>query len=185
MNRVGKVACVAAAFTAFHIAASARAQEPHASPSWDALTRCADMTDPKKELECYRAEMRQAGYRRNSERDAAEHRKSFGLELPSIKLGGQAKPATGGEAKAAGPAREAPDQDQNRVVITISAIAYTRPLNQIMIVTTDGAVWLQDDTVPVNFSPKAGDKVKISKTAFGGYFCDFGHSNAVRCVRKN
>ena len=183
MNRAGTAACVAAAIAAFHVAAPARAQELHASPSWDALTRCADMTDPKQELECYRAEMRQAGYRRNPERDAAEHRKSFGLELPSIRLGRQDKKANGGEDQAAGGAPEG--LDQNQAVVTISAIAYTKPLNQIMMVTTDGAVWLQDDTVRVNFSPKPGDMVKISRTAFGGYFCDFGRSNAVRCVRKN
>ncbi len=188
MNRLATAALAAAALVG---ATPVWAQEQPTSPPWSVLARCADMTDANKELECYRAAMREAGYRRNPERDAAEHRKSFGLELPSIRLGKQTKGSSArGNAQVAqapgqspGPASEA--QDPNRVVVTISAIAYTRPLNQIMIVTTDGAVWLQDDTISVNFQPKPGDTVKISRTAFGGYFCDFGRSNAVRCIRKN
>ena len=182
MNRLQTIALSLASLGAMQLAAPAQAQPaPAAPPSWDTLVRCADMTDSAKELECYRAAMRASGYRRNVERDAAEQRKTFGL-VPPLFAKKPAQPK--GEAEAArGAAPQAVDQD--RTEVTIAEVAYMRPLNQLLIVTTDGAVWVQDDTESVNFEPKRGATMEIRKTAFGGYFCRFDRTNAVRCKRQN
>lgn len=186
MNRLQTTALAFAALGALQVAAAApaRAQSaPHDPPSWETLSRCADMIDSAKELECYRAAMKAAGYRRNAERDAAEQRKGFGLSLPKF----AAKPEKG-NAQAAAPgaaAPEGPNADHDKVEVTIAEVAFMRPLNQLLIVTTEGAVWAQTDTEPVNFEPKRGQTMEIRRTAFGGYFCKFDRSNAVRCERRN
>jgi hypothetical protein len=185
MNRLQTIAVAVAALGAMQAATPVSAQPaPNAPPSWDALVHCADMTDSAKELECYRTAMRAAGYRRNPEREAAEQRKGFGLSLPKF---GPSKPEKGAAVAAAPgtPTAEPPKADANVITVTVAEVAYMRPLNQLLIVTTDGAVWAQNDTEPVNFEPKRGQTVTIRRTPFGGYFCDFGRSNAVRCERRN
>jgi hypothetical protein len=200
MNRFVTAAFAAAALAALQTTSPVQAQEQpapqaHIPPSWDTLAHCADMTDKDRELECYRAAMRDAGYRRNPKVAAAERRKTFGLNLsPFGPSGGKGTAKADGPALAqagrdpAAPAAAAatpPVEDQSRITVTISDVAYTQPLNQLLIVTSDGAVWLQDDSIPLNFTPKRGQTVEIRKTMFGGYFCKFDRTNSMRCVRRN
>jgi hypothetical protein len=175
---------------ALGLIAPALAQDQPSPPSWDTLVRCANMTDSDKELECYRAAMKAAGYRRNPEVVEAQKKKTFGLNLPGAGGGKPEKtPKVHENAKAAPPAgapsagQEAENAD--RIVVEIVEVAYTRPLNQLLIVTKDGGVWKQIDTIPLNFTPRAGQSMEVRKTAFGGYFCRFDRTNAVRCERRN
>jgi hypothetical protein len=180
-----KAVTIALAAALLAAAPAAQAQEqapPKTPPSWDTLAHCADMPDSAKELECYRAAMRAAGYVRAPERVAAERHKTFGIELGGgHKHGEKAKPSEMAKAEPSGPGGE----DASHINVKIVEIAYTRPLNQLLIVTDDGGVWEQTDTIPLTFTPHAGDPIEIRKTAFGGYFCKFDRTNAVRCERKN
>jgi hypothetical protein len=196
MNRFTTAAFAASALCALQISTPVQAQDqppsgPNSPPSWEALVHCADMTDAKKELDCYRAAMRDAGYRRNPQVSAAERRKTFGLDLPPTKVArhedkAHAPAQAQGSGKPSGlAAADNKAEDASRLTFTISEVAYTQPLNQLLIVTSDGAVWVQDDTIPLNFTPKRGATVEINKTVFGGYFCKFDRSNAMRCIRRN
>jgi hypothetical protein len=175
-----------AALAALLIApAGAQAQDQPAQPtppSWDTLVHCADMPDAAKELDCYRAAMKASGYKRNQQVVQAERHKAFGLELPTGKHEKAPKPERGA-AVAAG--QQPGGESEDRINVKIVEVAYTRPLNQLLIVTSDGGVWEQTDTNPLTFTPHAGDSMEINKTRFGGYFCKFDRSNSVRCVRKN
>jgi hypothetical protein len=187
MTRAARYALAAGVCATLGIAHAAHAQEPPKSPpSWETLAHCADMPDSAKELECYRAAMRAAGYVRSPDRVAAERHKTFGIELPGgHKQGEKAKPSESAQAQPTGPAAGPNGEDASHIKVRIVEIAYTRPLNQLLIVTDDGGVWEQTDTIPLTFTPKAGDPIEIRKTAFGGYFCKFDRTNAVRCERKN
>ena len=183
MNRLVTTVIAAALAGGLQIATAASAQDK-TPPSWEALSRCADMTDPAKELDCYRAAMRDAGYVRNPQVAAAERHKTFGLTLPTLhKSPEKAKPAETAQAPGAAPSVEG--ENESRISVKIVEVAYTRPLNQLLIVTSDGGVWEQTDTIPLTFTPRAGDSLEIRKTRFGGYFCKFDRTNAVRCERKN
>ena len=182
MNRLVTTVIAAAVAGALQFPITARAQDK-APPSWDTLAKCADMTDAAKELDCYRAAMRAAGYVRNPQVAAAERHKTFGVELPSLHKRAE-KPSRGEKAEAgAAPAAEAEDADH--ITVKIVEVAYTRPLNQLLMVMSDGGVWVQTDTISLTFEPKPGQSLEIRKTRFGGYFCKFDRSNAVRCERRN
>jgi hypothetical protein len=176
------MAIAALATGALQIAAPALAQEQNTPPSWDTLARCAQMTDDAQELACYRAAMKAAGFKRNPEVAAQEQRKSFGKAPPEFpKTAEKPKHAE----KAQPPAREEEELPADRITTTIVEVAYTQPLNKLLLVTADGAVWVQTDTVPLTFTPRAGQSIEIRKTRFGGYFCKFDRTNAVRCERRN
>ena len=182
MNRTVTIAAAAAVATfglTVGMAPSALAQDQPQPPSWETLTHCADQPDAAKELECYRAAMKAAGYVRSPARVAAERHKTFGIELPGTHKAEKPKPSETAQAAPSGA------EDQDHISVKIVEVAYTKPLNQLLIVTDDGGVWEQTDTIPLTFTPKAGQSIEIRKTTFGGYFCKFDRTNSVRCVRKN
>jgi len=180
MNRLMTTVIAAAAAGALQIPVAAYAQDK-APPSWETLSKCANMPDSDKELECYRAAMRAAGFVRNPQVEAAERHKTFGVQLPSLKGHKENKRAEKAEAQpgAAG------GEDEDHISVKLVEVAYTRPLNQLLMVMSDGGVWVQTDTVSLTFDPKPGQSIEIRKTRFGGFFCKFDRTNAVRCERKN
>ena len=183
MNRVMLTVIATALTGALTIPARAQVKTP---PSWETLVRCADMTDVNKQVECYNAAMREAGYVRSPQVAAAERHKTFGLTLPNLHKAKPPETAVAQQSGAPGAAPSpAPAEDENRITVHIVEVAYTQPLNKLMIVTSDGGVWEQVDTIPLTFTPKAGQAIEIRKTRFGGFFCQFDRTNAVRCVRKN
>ena len=185
MNRLMLTVMASALATALPMATPARSQVK-TPPSWDALTQCADMTDATKGWDCFQDAMKAAGYARNPQVALAERHKTFGLALPSLpRHEKRAKPPKTAETREASVASPATAEDENRITVQIVEVAYTQPLKQLLIVTSDGGVWEQVDTIPLTFTPRAGQSIEITKTRFGGYFCKFDRTNAVRCVRKN
>ncbi len=182
MNRLALTVFTTALAGALPMTTPARAQDT-TSPFWHSLVRCADMTDPDKKLDCFNDAMQAAGYVRNPQVATAERHKTFGLELPGLHKRAEKPAAKAAPHQAGAPA--AAGEDKDSITVQIVEVAYTQPLNKLMIVTSDGGVWEQDDTIALTFTPRAGQSIEIRKTRFGGYFCQFDRTNAVRCVRKN
>ena len=156
-------------------------------PSWDALIPCAQKADPAEGFRCYQAAMRAAGYTANPEIAAAERRRRFGLSLPLI---GSHKSAAKAPAEATGatpgalPA-QAEEEPEDRVTVKLEQVALIPPLNRLLLVTTDGAVWLQTDSEPVSPTPKPGEPMTVVRGKIGGYFCQFDRVTKVRCTRSH
>jgi hypothetical protein len=198
---------IAGAALALGVCASTLAEDtppPRTPPSWDTLARCGEMTADVARLACFDAAMKAAGFKRNTEAAAAEHRKRFGLPLPQVGApkrhdkeegakvaaetapAGQAGPATtppsprrAAKASAAAPAAE----DEDRITVEISRVATTQPEGQLLLFTSDGAIWVQTDRETVR-TPSKGQSVTIRHTKFGGYFCDLPKSRSIRCQRE-
>jgi hypothetical protein len=175
-------------------AGGAAAQEAKTPPSWDTLVHCAEMTDSAKELACYRAAMKEAGYA-PSPKAVAEKRRTFGIALPSLaakKPSEPAKPkavaqAGQGASTSAAPAAPAPAEesgaDENQITVELAEVAFVPPDNRLLLVTKDGAVWEQQDHEPVAPRPKPGGTIQIERNRFGGFFCRFDKFTKVRCTQ--
>ncbi len=196
--RAGLIGAAAlAAVVSLGAPGSARAQVATAQPSgpppsWEALIHCAESGDPDAELLCYRAALRAAGYARNPQAAAAERRKHFGLAIPSINLlkhGKKEQPAPTSQAAAPGaapaPAEAESEADQTEVTVELEELALIPPAGKLLLITTDGGIWEQIDNERVVPQPKKGQSFKIRRTRFGGFFCQFDRTTAVRCVRKH
>ena len=56
---------------------------------------------------------------------------------------------------------------------------------RLFVTTTDGAVWLQSETVDMPLRPVAGDHMTIRKGSLGGYRCTIVSTKLTyRCVRN-
>jgi hypothetical protein len=56
---------------------------------------------------------------------------------------------------------------------------------KIFVTTTDGAVWLQNETVDMPQPPVAGDRMSIRRGSLGGYRCSVASTHLTyRCVRN-
>ncbi len=159
-------------------------------PGWGALMRCAAMSDGDAELSCYRAAMKDAGFVAGPSVAAAEHRRRFGLAMPSLNLLKHAPKERAAAAAKAGRSAQVGDQavaevDEDLLTVEIDEVSLIPPWNKLLLVTTDGAVWVQLDTESVNPRPKKGQTIQIRRTRFGGYFCKFDRVTAVRCNRTH
>ena len=173
------------------IAAPAAAQSVPAGPppAWDALIPCAQKADPAEGFRCYQAAMRAAGYSPNPEIAATERRRRFGLpslplisHKPSSKTKTESAQAQSGLRAAAAPEEE-PQED--RVTVTLEQVALIPPLNRLLLVTTEGAIWQQTDSETVSPTPKPGSSMTIVHGKISGFFCQFDRVTKVRCVRTH
>jgi hypothetical protein len=56
---------------------------------------------------------------------------------------------------------------------------------RLFVTTTDGAVWLQIETVEMPLPPVAGDRMSIRKGSLGGYRCTVASTHLTyRCARN-
>jgi hypothetical protein len=150
-------------------------------PSWESLIPCAQKSDPAEGFRCFQQALRAAGYAPNPVAVAADKRRSFGLQLPKVHLGRRedAKPAAAPRAPAAAPEPERADE----VAVTLEQVALTPPLNRLLLVTTEGAVWQQTDNDTVAPLPRPGQTMTVIKGSIDGFFCRFDKRTKVRCRR--
>ncbi len=168
------------AVTASLAVAATAVSAQNAAPAWDTLVRCAQTPDEAARLACYDAAMRAAGYAPNPTAVAENHRKTFGLTAPKVNVFKHRKQEEG--ARSAGGAPP-PEENADRIDVVIDQIAITQPSNRIVVFTTDGAIWQQTDTTPINSYPKEGDSMIVHKGPLGGYLCDVNKYQSVRCKR--
>ncbi len=167
--------------------------QPHASPAWDTLVHCADLPNDDDQLACFRSAMRASGYAPKPETVAAvttERHRRFGLALPKIALpkkhqagGGAAVVAEGAGAGPAAAQPAAPQEDESHVVVTLDQVVIVPPLNKLLFITTEGAVWAQIDQEVISPEPHKGQKMEIRRGKISGFFCAFDKRNAARCER--
>jgi hypothetical protein len=56
---------------------------------------------------------------------------------------------------------------------------------RLFVTTTDGAVWLQTETVDMPQPPVPGDRMTIRKGSMGGYRCSVASTHLTyRCARN-
>lgn len=201
-----EVLAIAGGALVLALAGAAAAQTPTPSgppPSWESLIPCAQKSDPVEGFKCYQAAMKAAGFAPNAAVVAADKRRSFGLQLPSFHA---RKPAETKVAQAAAtapaapaaapapvsapaPARPAPPppakEPEDQVTVTLDAVAVTPPLNRLLLVTTEGAVWQQTDDDTVAPLPRPGQTMTVIKGSIDGFFCRFDKRTKVRCKRTH
>ena len=165
--------------------AAAEAVPPGPPPSWDALIPCAQKGDPAEGFRCYQAAMRAAGYAPNPEIAATERRRKFGL--PALSLGSHKADSRARRdlVQAQAPATAPEEEAQDRVTVKLDQVALIPPLNRLLMVTTDGAVWQQTDNETVSPTPRPGASMTIVHGRINGYFCQFDRLNKVRCTRTH
>jgi hypothetical protein len=173
------VAALAVTVGVTAVATSASAQK--APPNWDTLVKCAQTPDEAARLACYDSAMRAAGYAPNPAAVAEEHRKAFGLTVPNVNVFKHKKREEG--AQAAGANAPPPEENTNRIELTVDQVAVTQPVGKIVVFTTEGQIWQQTDTTQVNTLPREGDSFEVHKEALGGYFCDVNKYQSIRCKR--
>jgi hypothetical protein len=158
-------------------------------PSWEALVHCIQLPDDDAQLACFRAAMRAAGYAPKPEEVAAQQRRRFGLSMPKLNILRHAAREKGaeeagqGEAVAAAATAES-SIDPDQVTAELDDVGAILPGGQLLLFTTDGALWQQTDTQHVTPQPKKGQKIVIKKGSLGGYFCQFDKWTRVPCVRR-
>ncbi len=87
--------------------------------------------------------------------------------------------------QAQAPPAAAEEESQDRVTVKLDQVALIPPLNRLLMVTTEGAVWLQTDSETVSPTPKPGASMTIIHGKINGYFCQFDRLNKVRCRRSH
>ncbi len=133
---------------------------------------------------CYQAAVRAAGYAPNAEIVAQDRRRKFGL--PAISLGSHKPKEPKAETAQAGPRAAAPEEAaEDRIAVKIEQVALIPPLNRLLIVTTDGAIWQQTDSETVSPTPRPGSSMTVVRGKISGYFCQFDRLNKVRCIRTH
>jgi hypothetical protein len=154
-------------------------------PSWDSLIPCAQKADPVEGFKCYQAALRAAGYTPNPGIVAADKRRRFGLPLPSIGHKPPVKPESQVASAKSGEAARAEEEPENSVAVVLDQVALIPPLNRLLLVTKDGAIWQQTDSEVVAPLPRPGQSMTVIKGPISGYFCQFDKRNKVRCVRTH
>jgi hypothetical protein len=111
--------------------------------------------------------------------DAKETKKrefGLGLHIPSVSA---IKPHKEDIAK-----QQKRDREEIRNQELVLADVQNTPHGQLLMTSTEGAVWEQTDTDAVNGDgPVPGDTVKVSKGMLGGYMCQVSRWQSVRCQR--
>lgn len=184
----------AGALAAAALAGPATAQSATPSgppPSWDSLIPCAQKADPVEGFRCYQAAVRAAGYAPNPEIAAAERRRTFGLTLPFVGHKAAANPeghaakTSPGSPAASAAAPPAPQEDTDRVTVVLDQVALIPPLNRLLLITKEGAVWQQTDSETVAPAPKPGQTMTVVHGSISGFFCQFDKRTKVRCTRTH
>ncbi len=78
-----------------------------------------------------------------------------------------------------------PEEPEDRVTVKLEQVALIPPLNHLLLITAEGAVWQQTDNETVSPLPKPGDPMTIIHGQISGYFCQFDRVTRVRCIRTH
>jgi hypothetical protein len=82
------------------------------------------------------------------------------------------------------PAAVTPPAQPDRLEVELAAVK--KAVNgSLLVTTTDGAVWLQTESVDMPLPPVAGDRMSIRKGSMGGYRCSVISTRLTyRCMRS-
>jgi hypothetical protein len=100
----------------------------------------------------------------------------LGLHLPSVSA---VKPRKDDVAH-----QEKREREEIKAQTLVLADVQNTPHGQLLLTSTEGAVWEQTDNDAVTGEgPVPGDTVKVSKGMLGGYMCQVSRWQTVRCQR--
>ena len=100
----------------------------------------------------------------------------LGLHIPSVAA---VKPRKDDVAR-----QEKREREEIKAQFLTLADVQNTPHGQLLLTSTEGAVWEQTDTDAVTGEgPVPGDTVKVSKGMLGGYMCQVSRWQTVRCQR--
>jgi hypothetical protein len=140
------------------------------------LTACRATTDDAQRLACYdkAAGALSAAQEKGEvvvvdrQQLQAVRRQAFGLHLPTLDLLPHAR-------------AEAP---LDRVSLTLRSAGRSADGKWVM-VTDEGAQWLQTDSEDVLNPPHAGSQLAVRSGVLGSFFCKVDGQSAFRCRRQN
>ncbi|MEJ1965005.1 MAG: hypothetical protein WDO56_27080 [Gammaproteobacteria bacterium] len=182
-----------------------------AEQGWSSIARCAQADSERARHTCLDRVLRDAGLL-TPEMHAQQQRRAFGLDdkpanAPPPAPEAAAKTARTATAAAAGVAESptpaalptgsatrktvapslataAPPAQPDRLEVELASVARA-PDGKLFVTTTDGAVWLQNESVDMPQVPVAGDRMTIRKGSMGGYRCSVVSTHLTyRCVRN-
>lgn len=184
----------------------------NAEQGWASITRCAQEDSERARHTCLDRVLRDAGLLTN-EMHAQQQRKAFGLDEKAVRTPPAPKPAptppvaaATSTVPAATPSAPTPRAAATPSAATAPAATTTPPAavagqpdvleaelakvdkaanGRIVVTTTDGAVWLQAESVDMPQLPMKGDRMTIRKGSMGGYRCSVTSTHLTyRCVRS-
>jgi len=166
----GAAALLGAALALAPVAASADAPQPGTAAFCRAIT---DFTERGK---CWDSldKSNQQAVETNKETKKREF--GLGLHLPSAAA---IKPRKDDVAE-----QEKRERDDIRSQVLTLADVQNTPHGQLLMTSSEGAVWEQTDgDAVVGEGPVPGDTVQVSKGMLGGYMCKVSRWQSVRCQR--
>jgi predicted transglutaminase-like cysteine proteinase len=182
----------------------------NAEQGWSAITHCAQEESERARHTCLDRVLRDAGLLTNEMR-ARQQRKAFGLEEKAARTPPTPPPAAATSPVAATPpvaaakppattaapatapapatpatppATAAPPAQPDRLEVELTKVE--KAVNgRLLVTTSDGAVWLQAESVDMPQPPVAGDRMTIRKGSLNGYRCSVASTHLTyRCVRS-
>jgi hypothetical protein len=180
----------------------------NAEQGWASIARCAKEDSERARHTCMDGVLREAGLLTNEMR-ATQERRAFGLEekpvrtpprqpapAPTPQVAAAApptstasRPAAAGSpppiaARASTDAPPALPAQPDRLEVELTKVDKAVS-GRLVVTTTDGAVWLQTESVEMPQPPVAGDHMSIRKGSLGGYRCSVASTHLTyRCARN-
>ena len=161
-------------------AGAATAQPAADSPLAQSMAACGRIVNIQQRVACYDALNESANPAATKEPLDAK-RRDFGFSLPRV--GNPfAAPKAAKQARAAAKQPTArQDEGVNHILARLDHSS-RGPTGQLILTTTEGAVWLLDDDSSA-LQPKQGTEFLIRRGAMGALFCDLDNWRAIRCKR--
>jgi hypothetical protein len=141
---------------------------------WNAISACASKADDRSRHACVDEVLREAGLL-TVERQEKERRGRFGLDAQQVAPKAAAAPQA--------PVAPVVEQSDEHVEVQIATVT-SAPDANLIVTTTDGAVWRQTESRAIRPVAAAGDTMVIRKASLGSFLCRVGNSVAYRCSRS-
>jgi hypothetical protein len=138
------------------------------------MAECGRIAAVQQRVACYDA-LNRAANPASVEARREEKRRNFGITVPKL-ANPFAAPAAVKQARAA-----RKDEEVDRIVARLDRTS-RGPLGQLILTTTEGAVWMLDDESAA-LQPAQGTEFVIRRGAMGSLFCDLDNWRAIRCKR--
>lgn len=138
------------------------------------MAECGRIATVQQRVACYDA-LNRTTNPASVEARREEKRRNFGIAVPKL-----SNPFSGPAAvKQARATRK--DDAVDRIVARLDRTS-RGPLGQLILTTTEGAVWMLDDESAA-LQPAKGTEFVIRRGAMGSLFCDLDNWRAIRCKR--
>ena len=167
---------VALAGTMIAGAAAAQGGAPDAGFGAE-MAACGALANDAARHSCTDAALRKAGLMAPPQARAAERRRTFGLQVPSVHLARGPKAARTEAPVADG------EEASDTITVTLDKVSL-RGDGRLVVTTTEGAVWSQLEMEPVRPTPARGQSMTIERTIPSGFMCQSGRWTAFRCSRE-